>query len=356
MALFGIEHIRIDGLAAATPANRVSNFDLDILPEKERKLLVKTTGIEFRREAPAGMTAADLCVAAAERMFAEMEEKGQPVDRNDIQALVFVTQTPDHLIPGSASHIHQRLGLPPSTMALDINQGCAGYVYGLATLAALMSAGKLENGLLLVGDTITRLLSPEDKSTRPIFSDAGSATFLRLDALAPTMYFNLQSDGGGYQSIIVPEGGTRQPYSEAGLAMTEVAAGVRRSARHLSMEGLDIFHFASREVGPNVSQLLGFAGAESDSVDHFVFHQANRLLNETIRKKLRIAPEKVPYSLRNYGNTSCATVPVTMVDQLREGLQGSPQRLVLSGFGVGLAWASALVEIGKIACPNMTEL
>ena len=241
-------------------------------------------------------------------------------------------------------------------MALDINQGCAGYVYGLATLAALMSAGKLKNGLLLVGDTITSLLSPEDKSTRPIFSDAGSATLLSLDPSASRMYFNLQSDGGGYQAIMVPEGGTRNPYSEAGKSMTEIAPGVRRSARHLSMEGLDIFHFASREVGPNVSQLLEFAGKEVDSVDHFVFHQANRLLNETIRKKLRIAPEKVPYSLRDYGNTSCATVPVTMVDQLREGLQTKNQRLVLSGFGVGLAWASALVDIGGIACPKMIEL
>lgn len=356
MALLGIEHIRIDGLAAATPANRVSNFDLDILPEKERDLLVKTTGIEFRREAPSGMTAADLCVAAAEKMFLAIEDQGSTIDRNDIQALVFVTQTPDHLIPGSASHLHQRLGLSPSAMALDINQGCAGYVYGLATLASLMSAGKLKNGLLLVGDTITRLLSPEDKSTRPIFSDAGSATLLRFDPSAPPMYFNLQSDGAGYQSIIVPEGGTREPYTDAGSSMNEIAPGVRRSARHLSMEGLDIFHFASREVGPNVSQLLEFAGAEIDSVDHFVFHQANRLLNETIRKKLRIAPEKVPYSLRDYGNTSCATVPVTMVDQLNDALKSEKKKLVLSGFGVGLAWASALVEIGGIACPPITEL
>jgi 3-oxoacyl-[acyl-carrier-protein] synthase-3 len=356
MALLRIENIRIDALAAATPANRVSNFDLDILPEKERALLVKTTGIEYRRVAPAGMTASDLCYAAADEMFFDLENHGTNVYRDEIQALIFVSQTPDHLIPGSASALSHQLCLSPAAMALDINQGCAGYVYGLATLAALMSAGKLKSGLLLVGDTITNLLSPEDKSTRPIFSDAGSATYLTLDETAPPMYFNLQSDGNGHKSIIVPEGGSRKPFTKAGKEMTEFAPGVRRSARHMAMEGLDIFHFASREVGPNVSQLLDFAETKADAVDHFVFHQANRLLNETIRKKLRIPAEKVPYSLQNYGNTSCATIPVTLVDQLSDSLQNQQQKIVLSGFGVGLSWASALIEVGNISCPKMIDL
>ncbi|MEM0999383.1 MAG: ketoacyl-ACP synthase III [Bacteroidota bacterium] len=346
-----IEHIALEGIATAVPRNTVSNYEVAVLPEKERRLFVRTTGIEFRRVAPPGLTAADLCRAAAERLLNEL---GWP--REEIDALVFVSQTPDYLIPGSATQLQQQLGLPSSCLALDINQGCAGYVYGLATLSSLMSAGHLRKTLLLVGDTITHLLSPEDKSTQPIFSDAGSATALQFQPDAAPLHFNLQADGQGYRSIIVPEGGARQPWQADGEALRDHAPGVRRSDRHMGMEGLAIFHFASREVAPNVNALLDFARTTTEQVDHFVFHQANRLLNETIRKKLGLPPEKVPYSLPHFGNTSCATIPVTLVDQLRDQLRTATNKLVLSGFGVGLSWGSALLDCGPITCPEIIEL
>lgn len=208
---------------------------------------------------------------------------------------------------------------------------------------------------LLVGDTITHTLSPEDKSTVPIFSDAGSATALEFDPAAPPMFFNLQTDGKGYQAICIPEGGSRQPYGASNGALENHGEGIRRGAQHLAMQGLDVFNFALAEVAPNVRALLEFAQRDIDSPDAFVFHQANMLLNESIRRKLGVPSEKVPYSLRQFGNTSSATIPVTMVHALAAQLRSGPRTLLLSGFGVGLSWGSAYLETDALVCPDLIE-
>ena len=351
MACFSVSNTRIRGLAASVPKEIARNGDLDLLPEKERDRLIKTTGIVQRRIAPPGLCASDLCHAAAAALLEGLGWAPESVD-----AVVFVTQTPDFLVPGTATQLQQRLGLGKNTLALDINQGCAGYVYGLSVASALVATGGIQRALLLVGDTITHTLSPMDQSTVPIFSDAGSATALEFDPAAPAMHFNLQSDGSGHRAICIPEGGTRQPLHTGSLDMQAYGTGVSRAGVHLVMEGLDIFNFAISEVPPNVRALLEYAQQDTAGIDHFVFHQANLLLNEMIRKKLALPAEKVPYSLADYGNTSCATVPVTMASQLGAALTAAPQRLLLSGFGVGLSWGSALVELPAIFCPHMIVL
>jgi 3-oxoacyl-[acyl-carrier-protein] synthase-3 len=351
MACFSVAHTRIRGLAASVPKEIAHNADLELLPEKERERLIKTTGIAHRRIAPAGLCASDLCHAAAVSVL-----QGLGWTPDSVDAVVFVTQTPDFLVPGTATQLQQRLGLGKTTLALDINQGCAGYVYGLSIAAALVATGGIKRALLLVGDTITHTLSPMDQSTVPIFSDAGSATALEFDPAAPPMHFHLQSDGSGHRAICIPEGGARQPLHAKSMTMQAYGTGVTRAGVHLVMEGLDIFNFALSEVPPNVRTLLEYAQQDTARIDHFVFHQANLLLNEMIRRKLGLPAEKVPYSLADYGNTSCATVPVTLASQLRATLTVSPQRLLLSGFGVGLSWGSALVELPAIFCPPMIEL
>ena len=351
MACFTVQNVRLAGLGAALPSQTVYNADLEWLGDRERSQLIKTVGIKSRRVAPPGLCASDLCLAAAHALLDKLGWRPE-----DIQALVFVSQTPDHLIPGSASQIADRLGLGSGAMALDINQGCAGYVYGLATLSSLLSGGGLQKGLLLVGDTITRVLSPQDKSTVPIFSDAGTATALEHIPGATPMHFNLQSDGKGYRAIIAPEGGARQPAGPDSYQITAQEGGLLRAPVHMAMRGLDIFNFALAEVAPNLNQLLAFAESDLQTPDHFIFHQANLLLNESIRRKLGLPKEKVPYSLPHFGNTSCATIPVTLVDQLREDLEEKELLLAMSGFGVGLSWGSALLSSSSIACPPLLEI
>lgn len=329
MAFFSIPHLKIAGLAASVPRNAAHISDLQWMGEREQARFVKTVGIESRRLAPEGMTAADLCFAAAEKLLAALNW-----DAADIDALMFVSQTPDQSIPGSATQLQQRLGLKKSALSLDVCQGCAGYVYGLASLGALQSVGRMKKALLLVGDTITHLLAPDDSATVPIFSDAGSATAIEFEEGASAMHFNLQSDGAGFEAI--------HQAAEPGAFMR--------------MQGLEVFNFALREVAPNIRSLVDLAQIDLDWADAYVFHQANLLLNESIRKKLRIAPEKVPYTLSRYGNTSCATIPVTLVDQLGPELRETGKKLVLTGFGVGLSWGSVCLETSSMIVPEMIEL
>lgn len=336
MALFSISNTRITGVAAAVPKREVSNKFLTGMSAEEIELLIDTTGIEKRRVASDELCASDLCRIAAEKLLEELQW-----ERSEIEALIFVTQTPDYQVPGNSMLLQEQLSLPTTCLALDINQGCAGYVYGLSVLTGLMSASGLKKGLLLVGDTITRLLDKDDKGTVPIFSDAGTATAIEFDADAPNMSFNLQTDGRKHNAIIVEEGGARKPAVKGGS---------------MKMRGHDIFTFGLKEVAPNIAALLQFSGMKTDEIDFFVLHQANKLLNEAIRKKIGVDLDKMPGTLHKFGNTSCATIPLTLVSELKDILKTQQRHLILSGFGVGLSWGSVSLEMKHIVCPELIEI
>jgi 3-oxoacyl-[acyl-carrier-protein] synthase-3 len=351
MALFSISNIRIEGIASAVPRATVDNLELDLMTKDEREAFVRKVGIRRRRIAPPATCASDLCIAAAERLFQDTKER-----REQIGALVFVTQTPDFLLPGNSALTQKRLGLRNSTYLLDLNQGCAGYVYGLATLAAVMNATGIGKGLLLVGDTITRLLSCEDKSTLPIFSDAGSATLLTYSKGAAPVYFNLGTDGEGAGAIRMHDGGSRHPFGEQSLALQDIGPGVRRAPAHLAMEGVDVLQYSFRYVVPNILDLLNKAEWTANDPDYYIFHQANRLLNEGLAKKLELKLAKVPESLTDFGNTSSATIPVTINYRLNQVLPEGSHKLLLAGFGIGFSWGSALVQVDSLVCPEVIEV
>lgn len=351
MALFQTAQVSIRGMAAAIPKAQVSNLEFDVIPEKERKLLVKTTGIEHRHIAEPGTTTADLCEIAANKL---LEELGW--EQDSIEILVLVTQTPDYITPASAAILQDKLGLPKTCLAFDINLGCSGYPYGLSVVASMLSQFKKGRAVLLVGDVSSACVSSIDKSAAPIFSDAGSATALEFDEAAEPMYFNLQTDGSGYEAIIIPDGGYRNQPTYESLKLENHGAGIDRSRMHLILNGIDIFNFSIREVPPNVNQLLEYAGTEKENVDQFVFHQANLIINDSIRRKLKLEKEQTPLSLSNYGNTSSATIPVTILSEIRGVVEGQPQTMVFSGFGVGLSWGSALVKTNGIKCLPIIEV
>jgi 3-oxoacyl-[acyl-carrier-protein] synthase-3 len=350
MGYFSIANVRLAAIAAAVPSKQVSNEDLDLLSGPEAKAFIKTVGIRTRRIAPPALCASDLCAAAARRI---LELRG--LKAADIGALVFVTQTPDYVLPGNSTLVQRWLGLPSSAYLLDVNQGCAGYVYGLASLASVMKVANIQYGLLLVGDTITRLLSPQDKSTIPIFSDAGSATLVELDPNAEPMHFSLGANGEGVEVIYVQTGGARKPCGSDNLAAGEQNDD-SASSFHLSMRGMDVLHYALKYVAPNIRELLASAGVALDMPDYFIFHQANRVLNDCLLRKLGIAPEKAPETLFDYGNTSSATIPVTVCKRLSSQLAVGRNRLVLSGFGAGFSWGSALLTTESILCPDILEV
>lgn len=350
MALTSIPNISIRAIAACVPKNSESNFDYPLLSDSEKKLLVKTTGIENRRVASENLCTSDMCFESAEKIIDELD-----INRQEIDVVILVSQTIDYFLPATSIILQDRLKLSKNTVAFDIVLGCSGYVYGLSVIGSLMSNGNFKKGLLLVGDKSTFSLSKEDKSTYPLFGDAGTATYIEYDPNAEPIDFNLQSDGSGYKAIMIPDGGTRSPWTEKTDEVIELEKGVKRNRRNLWLDGIEVFNFSLREAPPNVRDLLTYNNTEIDDYDYFVFHQANKLMNESIRKKLKLPAEKVPYSLSEFGNTSSGSIPLTMVTELGNKIN-EPTNLVLSAFGVGLSWASASIKNAQIKCLPLIEV
>lgn len=341
--------IEIAGVVTCVPPlEKCIDDDLDLFGGNVNHLerLKKTIGLNKRRVVGPGVTAADLCQAAAERLL-----EGLTLERAQIDAVVCVTQTPDHSQPCNAAVLHGRMGLAKDCAALDVNLGCSGYVYGLWLAHTMIASGGCQRVLLLAGDTISRLVHAQDRSVAPLFGDGGSATLVQHAAQAADSYFSLQSDGRGCENLIVPAGGARMPKSPETAKVTRDDAGNLRSAENLFMNGAEIFNFSITEEPQSVRELLDYARADADEVDYFVFHQANRYILKNIAKRLKLDPEKVPMqTVERYGNQSSASIPAAICGELAQPLRAkSGHRLVLSGFGVGLSWASALVDLPRLA-------
>jgi 3-oxoacyl-[acyl-carrier-protein] synthase-3 len=352
MAIFSVPGISIRGIASAVPGSVYDNREYEYIAEKDRESFIKTVGVEKRRVAPKGMTTSDLCEAVARRL---MDSLGW--NPSEIELLVFISQSRDYLIPATAGILQDKLGLPKSCIAYDISLGCSGYVYGLSITGSQMTTGRIKKGLLMVGDVSSQTTSYKDKSTFPLFGDAGTVTALELDPAAVPMTFNLQTDGSGYQAIIIPDGGIRNLVRpDVSFVEEQFGEGINRNRLSIALNGMDVFQFSLREVPPNIRALLLDARKTNEDVDYFILHQANRLMNESIRKKLGIAPEKCPYSMNEYGNTSSASIPLTINHALRGEMETGRQRLVLSGFGVGLSWGSVYLETDKIVCPEIIDI
>ncbi len=350
MAIFSVENVAIEGIAASVPQQKEDNLECALLATPERELFVKTVGIRYRRVAPEKMTTVDLCFAAAKKLLEESN-----TGTSEIGGLIFITQTPDYIIPNSSSVLQHQLGLPKSCIAFDVNLGCSGYVYGLAMAAGFASRIPDKKILLLVGDVSTKVISKRDKSVVPLFSDAGSATLIKHKA-GEQFCFNLQTDGAEFDDIIIPDGGMRNPIHANSFVEQEHETGIVRNNMQMKLDGIRIFNFALREVAPNIHALYEKFSLQQDETDFFFFHQANKLMLESVRKKLKAEASKVPYSLHDFGNTSSATIPLTMVANTRTQLMNNKNKLLLSGFGVGLSWGSVYLETEKLIIPELIEL
>lgn len=338
-------------MAAAVPKHAESNWDYELLTESEKKMLVKTTGVETRRVASKNMTTSDLCFTAAEKLIAELKW-----NKEDIDVLIFLSQSRDYYLPATSIILQDRLGLSKNTMAFDMGLGCSGFPYGLSVISSLLANSGLKKGLLMMGDISSATCSKDDKSTYPLFGDAGSVTALEFDENVGDMQFQLQSDGSGYEAIIIPDGGIRNLVSKESFDMKTIAKGITRCNLNLALNGLDVFNFSVTEVPKALKNFFKETDSNPTTYDYFLMHQANKLMNETIRKKTKFDAEKVPYSIQKYGNTSSASIPLTIVSELNQDVQNKELNLIASGFGVGLSWGIVSFKTNKICCPKLIEL
>jgi 3-oxoacyl-[acyl-carrier-protein] synthase-3 len=356
MALARISGVRASGLVTAVPAKEVSlSEDEAYLYEGNQvqiQRLKQTIGLDKRRIVPGDMTALDLAEPAVERL---LEETGTTPE--DIDGLFMVTQTPDYLQPGNAVLLQGRLGIPDTCACMDFNLGCSGYVYGLWAAHTFIQTGGLKKVILVVGDTISRIVSDKDRALRPLFGDAACATLLEAFPGAPEAVFDLRSDGTGYQSLWQPGGAFREPVNEESVAPRVLGEGIVRSRCQLHMDGAEIFNFSIKVEPAAIQSILEEADWEVDEVDGFVFHQANRYIIDNIRRRLKLPEEAVPAgTVEKYGNQSSASIPATLTDHYGQQLTEKPHQMILSGFGVGLSWATCAITLPALRCNTLIEV
>ncbi len=348
MAFLEIPRVAVEGVAACVPAQKRSYDDYrHLFSEQEFAQFSEATGIRSSRVSTTGACTSDLCFAAAERLLGDLQ-----IDRREIDLLLFVSQTPDYIVPMTSCLLQERLGLPVECAALDLTAGCSGYPYGLSVAASMLAGGNLRRCLLLVGDSPSQI-SPLDKSTYPLFGAAGSATLLRYDPLAGGMQFHLATDGSGAEAIMAKAGGMRHPITPASFEMKEYGPKIVRNEAHLILNGMDVFSFAIAEVPESIEKLYAHFGLHREQTDYFVFHQANRMILENIAELLELPAEKVPVSLGEFANTSSASIPLTLVTEV--GSLEKDTDLCLCGFGVGLSWGSCHFRTSRLYCSPLVE-
>ncbi len=338
MKVISFNNIEITGIATCIPEKEIDNtIEGKKLINDQDKLekTLKTIGVYKRHIAGDNVCTSDLCCYAAEKLIEEL-----PIDKESIDAVLFVSQTPDYITPSTACVLQERLNLSKQTIAYDINLGCSGYIYGLFNAFSIVNIQAVNKVLLLAGDTISKFVSPNDMASSLLFGDAGSATIIEKTEGKKT-YFSLNSDGAGKEAIYIPSGGFRSPTTIESLDFSSFPDGSSRNSQQLVLNGGDVFNFTIKEVAKDIDRLLSAAEISKEKVDYFYLHQANLFMLNYLRKKIKTTQEKLPINLDKYGNTSSASIPL-IID-----MNHKRDNVVLSGFGVGLSWGSCVLDLSN---------
>ncbi len=355
-----IPGVRIAGIRAAVPSQEIAIEDeLEYYGNSLKKVarVKKMIGTDKRRLAWPGQTASDLCFAAAKNLLNAFPDK-----RGEIDALVFITQSPDYDFPATACILQDRLGLPQGCAAFDVNQGCSGFVYGL-WLAASMIAGGCRNALIMAGDVPYKPRDPKNRVIASIFGDGGGAALVSADSSASPLYFSIGTDGSGYEHIIMPAGRGRLPFhkkhEDNRIFFEDVTSpdGVPWRLDETYMDGGAVFSFTMRVVPDHIRDFLQKTNTPVEGVDYFVFHQANRQIITEIAKKAGIPVEKAwSGTFSRYGNLSSASIPASLWDIFGSARSTGDCQILLSGYGVGLSWASCLWHAHDCGCAPVLDV
>lgn len=338
MAKITFHGVGIKALSACVPPEIVYNKDLGyLIPEEEIEKTISNIGIEQRRIAAPDVTASDLCFKAARRLMEDNQIAPESID-----VLLFMSQTADYRIPATSCLLQQRLGLPRETLCFDISLGCSGYLFALSTAFAYASMQGINRVLLLDGETFSKIVNRRDKVDWPLYGDAGTATLIEKGDYGDST-FMLYTDGSGENTLKI-HAGMRNPITLDSCVEREQEEGNIRSDLEVFMDGMDVFNFAISKVPKSIKLLLKETDKTIDDVDYLVFHQANRFMMDFFVKKLKISPDRVPYCISKYGNTSSASVPLTVSSELSGQLDGS-HTVVMSAFGAGLSWGAAIMQM-----------
>ncbi len=337
MAIARLKNSKIAGICCALPDNRLSIYDIgtQYFERSDIEKVVKSVGLEYIYKAKPNQTTSDLALDACNNLI-----DGIGWDRNVIDGLILVTQTPDYILPSTANILQDKLKLPKGCVPLQVDLGCSGYVYGLWLASELISNNTCRKVIVVAGDTMSKTTSNKDKSVMMI-SDCVSATAVEHVEGCDESIYSLYSDGSGAENLIIKDGGFRNPVSENSYVLIEDEDGNCRTNMNLFMDGMAIFLFAIGEVSETLNKFISDFNINIDDVDGILFHQANRYLISMLAKNANIPLNKVPINIEKFGNTSGASIPLLICDTLRNDLKKKDLNVVMAGFGVGLSWGFA---------------
>ncbi len=344
---FVFSHRKVSGLLTILPAHErdfvdeMSNFNFPLARSLKLKQVM---GYDKHRLVDGLVCVSDLVVFGLEYLF-----KQGWLGRDDFDALVLVTQSPDHFMPPTSNIIQGRLGLKRDLLCLDINQGCAGFMVGLIQGFLLLDQPSIRKVLLINADVLSRKVSLRDRNSYPLIGDAASITVLERSAEDAPIYANLKTDGTRCEALMIPAGGFRLPSSPETAVLEEDSEGNFRSKDHLRMDGSAVFNFVQVEVPPMIEEVLQMAGTKMECVDTFIFHQPNCFMLQKLADRMKVPYDKMPSNIvENFGNSSGVTIPLAIAFNLKDRILAGDVKACLSGFGVGLTWSSALMNLGPL--------
>ena len=339
MALLRYSNVGMTAIAACVPSRVYDNHDLkSIIPEEEVEKLIKSIGIEERRFSESDVTSSDLCFRAAQKLMEDSHIAPESIDM-----LLFLSLTPDYIVPPTSCILQHKLGLSQSCGCMDISLACSGFVYALSTAFSFATNPGVNRVLVCVGETMSKLANPRDKVNFPLYGDAGTVCLVEKGDFGDS-FFLLSSDGEGEKSVIIPYRGYRHVLTEDALVDKEREDGNYRRDIDIYMDGIDTFNHAIKVIPRHVKELMSSIGVTPDDIDYVISHQANKFMIDFIVKRLKIDPAKVPFCISKYGNTSCASVPLTIVSELLGKTVGT-KRLLMTSIGAGWSYASAYLNI-----------
>ena len=327
----------IKAISYYLPEKIITNDDLvKEFPEWTVDKIASKVGVVERHVVNDDETAVDLAVKAGEKLFIE-----HGIDRESIDFILFCTQSPDYYLPASACVIQEKLNIPTSIGALDFNQGCSGFIYGLLLAKGIVQSKIASNVLLITSETYSKHIHPKDKGNRTIFGDAAAATLISSEGFAKIGNFDTGTDGSGANNLIVKTGGLRNKLQTGDITFDE--SGNPISSDHLYMNGGEIFNFTSHAVPLLVEKVLIKNNIKSNDVDLYVFHQANKYMINYLRKLLDIDKDKFYIFMEKVGNTVSSTIPIALHEAQKENLLHG--NILIAGFGVGYSWGGTVLTI-----------
>lgn len=351
MAYIKVENVAIRGISACVPPKVEENRELPFYAtQEEAEQVVQAIGIERRHIATSDIAVSDLCLKAAEKLISDLGW-----DKDSIELLALVTQNPDYKNHPTSFVVHEQLKLSDNCICLDFFHGCPGWVVGMSSIVSMLSCGGIKRALLLDGDTVSKDQDASNREERPLFGDAGTATALEFEDGAPAIYFNIGTKSEDGMALAHLHGGYRNPFTLDTLKteLDRLAGRLPKEQNDSQMDSMDVFSFAITKVPKALKKLCAEYQLELENVDNLVLHQANKMIVEAIAKRMKIPSEKVVLGMKDFGNTTSASIPLAIVTEKANEYRSGKKRSLVCAFGTGLSWGAAYFETDSIIIPDL---